>query len=123
MKYVLESDSNNYELMGGKATALSKIGKVLDNIPGWFVVAYTGFNKETRVIDDEAKKEIEQKLEEFSDNDYFAVRSSAGNEDSSDNSFAGQFDTFLYVKKQDVIQKVCDVYLSAFSDRIDTYRK
>ena len=123
MKYVLESDSNNYELLGGKATALSKIGKVLNNIPDWFVVAYTGFNKETKVIAYEAEKEIEQKLEEFSDNDYFAVRSSAGNEDSSDNSFAGQFDTFLYVKKQDVIQKVCDVYLSAFSDRIDTYRK
>ncbi len=123
MKYVLESDNNNYELMGGKATALSKIGKVLSNIPNWFVVAYTGFNKETKSIEYEAEKEIEQKLEEFSDNDYFAVRSSAGNEDSSDNSFAGQFDTFLYVKKQDVIQKICDVYLSAFSERIDTYRK
>lgn len=123
MKYVLESDSNNYELMGGKATALSKIGKVIDNIPSWFVVIYTGFNKETKSIIDEAKFEIEKKLQEFSENDYFAIRSSAGNEDSSDNSFAGQFDTFLYIQKQDVIQKVLEVYLSAFSDRIETYRK
>lgn len=30
----------------------------------------------------------------------FAIRSSAGYEDSSENSFAGQFDTFLYVKKK-----------------------
>ena len=74
MKYVLESDSNNYELMGGKATALSKIGKVIDNIPSWFVVTYTGFNKETKSIIEEAKLEIEKKLQEFSENDYFAIR-------------------------------------------------
>ena len=123
MKYVIEKNSDKYELMGGKATALSKIGKVIDNIPDWFVVAFTGFNKETKNILDEAKFEIEKKLQEFSENEYFAIRSSAGNEDSSDNSFAGQFDTFLYVKKQDVIQKILEVYLSAFSERIETYRK
>ena len=75
MKYVLESDSNNYELMGGKATALSKIGKVLSNIPDWFVVIYIGFDVEKKCILNEAKTEIEEKLKEFSDNDYFAVRS------------------------------------------------
>ena len=33
MKYVLESNSKQYELMGGKATALAKIGMAIDNIP------------------------------------------------------------------------------------------
>ena len=78
--------------------------KVIDNIPDWFVVAYTGFDKERKIIIEEAKNEIENKLKEFSDDDYFAIRSSAGNEDSAENSFAGQFDTFLYVKKTEVVQ-------------------
>lgn len=123
MKYVLEKNSKNYELMGGKATALSKMGMVIDNIPNWFVVSYTGFGIENKCIIEEAKKEIEDSLKEFQEDEYFAVRSSAGNEDSVENSFAGQFDTFLYVKKSEVIGKVLEVYMSVFSERIETYRK
>ena len=123
MKYVLEKNNKNYELMGGKATALSKMEMVIDNIPEWLVVTYTAFDVKNKCIIDEAKKEIENSLKEFPEDEYFAVRSSAGNEDSAENSFAGQFDTFLYVKKSDVIEKVLQVYMSAFSDRIETYRK
>ncbi len=123
MEYVLNKTSKNYELMGGKATALSKMGMVIDNIPDWFVVSYKGFNLENKSVLSDAEKEIEECLKKFSDNTYFAVRSSAGNEDSAENSFAGQFDTFLYVKKSEVVDKVLDVYMSAFSDRIETYRK
>ena len=123
MNYVLEKNSKEYELMGGKATALAKIGKVIDNIPDWFVVSYKGFDETERKIKEETKIEIEKALEKFSDEDYFAIRSSAGNEDSAENSFAGQFDTFLYIKKCDVIQNVQNVYMSAFSDRIETYRR
>ena len=123
MEYVLNKTSKNYELMGGKATALSKMGMVIDNIPDWFVVSYKGFNLENKSVLSDAQKEIEECLKKFSDDTYFAVRSSAGNEDSAENSFAGQFDTFLYVKKSEVVDKVLDVYMSAFSDRIETYRK
>ncbi len=123
MKFVFNSDSNNYELMGGKATALSKIGMIIDNIPEWFFVSFEGFDMVNKKILNEAKNEIEEKLKEYEDETYFAVRSSAGNEDSKENSFAGQFDTFLYVKKEDVIKRVEDVYMSAFSSRIEAYRK
>ncbi len=123
MEYILEKSSKNYEIMGGKATALSKIGMSIDNIPDWFVISYMGFNKENRCIIDEAKWQIEERLREYPDETYFAVRSSAGNEDSAKNSFAGQFETFLYIKKSNVIEKVLEVYMSAFSDRIETYRQ
>lgn len=123
MKYVLEQDCKEYELMGGKATALSKLGRIMDNIPKWFVVSCQGFDVNNRKIIKEAEKEIEEALKNFPDNTYFAVRSSAGNEDSKDNSFAGQFDTFLYIEKEKIIEKVQEVYMSAFSDRIETYRK
>ncbi len=123
MKYVLESKSKDYELMGGKATALAKMEAIIDNIPNWFVVSYTGFDIDNKCIKEEAKFEIECKLNEYKDDEYFAIRSSAGNEDSAENSFAGQFDTFLYIKKSQVIEKVLQVYMSAFSERIETYRK
>lgn len=123
MKYIFEKNNKNYDLMGGKAIALSQMEMVIDNIPEWFVVAYTAFDLKNKCIIDEAKKEIENRLKEFPKNEYFAVRSSAGNEDSAENSFAGQFDTFLYVKKVDVIEKVLEVYMSAFSERIEIYRK
>lgn len=122
MKYILESTSKEYELMGGKATALAKIGMVIENIPDWFVVSYNGFGLENKSIIYEAQKEIEEKLNQFSEDTYFAVRSSAVNEDSKDNSFAGQFDTFLYIKKKDVIEKIREVYMSAYSERIEMYR-
>ena len=123
MSYILNQDSKEYQLMGGKATALSKLGQVIDNIPEWFVISYTGFEMNEKEIKDEVIKEIEDRLKSFSQNTYFAIRSSASNEDSIENSFAGQFDTFLYVKKDNVIEKVREVYLSAFSERIESYRK
>lgn len=123
MEYILENTSKNYKLMGGKGTALAKIGMAIDNIPNWFVVSYKGFDIENKIIINDAQTEIEKKLKQYPDDTYFAVRSSAGNEDSKENSFAGQFDTFLYIKKNDVIEKVKEVYMSAFSERIEAYRK
>lgn len=123
MRYVLEKDSNEYESMGGKATSLSKLGRVIDNIPDWFVISFEGFDIDAKVIKEECKNEIEERIKNFHEDDYYAVRSSAGNEDSAENSFAGQFETYLYVKKNDILNKILEVYLSAFSDRINTYRE
>ncbi|MDQ3623711.1 MAG: phosphoenolpyruvate synthase, partial [Verrucomicrobiota bacterium] len=50
-----------------------------------------------------------------------AVRSSAHAEDGHDFSFAGQFESFLFVKREDVPGKVIGVWKSAFSDRIRIY--
>lgn len=123
MRYIREKESNDFEKMGGKATALSKIGKAIDNIPEWFVITYEGFDIKSKEIIKEAQNEILERIKSFSEDEYFAVRSSAGNEDSKENSFAGQFDTFLYVKKEQILSKIKEVYMSAFSERIETYRK
>lgn len=123
MKYIIEQNSKEYEQMGGKGTALAKLGQVIDNIPKWFVVSYLGFDIDKKEIIEQAIEEIEARLKEFPNDSYFAIRSSAINEDSNDNSFAGQFDTYLYVEKENVISKVKQVYMSAFSERIESYRK
>ena len=56
-------------------------------------------------------------------NKKYAVRSSAIDEDSNNNSFAGIHESFLNVDANDVINKIFDVYNSAFTDRAINYRK
>lgn len=52
-----------------------------------------------------------------------AVRSSSIGEDSVDNSFAGQQDTFLNVREHNLIQSVIDCYASLFNPQAISYRK
>jgi len=104
------------EAVGGKAKQLIKLSEEGFNVP-WF-----------KVIPAEAQREIDHK-EDFilgqldQQVTYFSVRSSAVGEDGSDFSFAGQFDTFLYVKREDVFDKIKQVYASTHSERIEFYRK
>ena len=53
----------------------------------------------------------------------YAVRSSAIDEDSNINSFAGIHESFLNVESKDVIDKIFAVYNSAFTERAINYRK
>ena len=59
----------------------------------------------------------------FSDAEYFAVRSSFESEDSDDQSFAGQFDTFLNVKRCDVFKAVENVRNSINNQNVQDYIK
>lgn len=53
----------------------------------------------------------------------FAVRSSAADEDSADQSFAGLHDSFLFVRGVDeVLEKIRGVWASAFHERALAYR-
>jgi phosphohistidine swiveling domain-containing protein len=56
-------------------------------------------------------------------NGYFAVRSSSTDEDGNEHSFAGQFESYLYVTKEQLAHKIKQVWLSAFSSRVADYRK
>lgn len=59
----------------------------------------------------------------FSETDFVAVRSSAVGEDGDKDSFAGQMDTFLFVKGTDeVLRAVKRCWASAFGDRALSYR-
>lgn len=53
---------------------------------------------------------------------YYAVRSSAVAEDLADASFAGQLDSFLNVKKEDILEKVVACWASYWNDRAVKYR-
>ena len=60
---------------------------------------------------------------QFSNTHYFAVRSSAIDEDGSEFSFAGQFESHLFVTKGNIAEKIKSVWVSAFSERVFEYRK
>lgn len=62
-------------------------------------------------------------LDDFPDNAFFAVRSSAVDEDGSDFSFAGQFESYLFVTRNTLAEHIKKVWLSAFSDRVSDYRR
>jgi len=64
------------------------------------------------------RTEIEKRLK---DNKLYAVRSSGTKEDLDEYSFAGQYQTFLNVKKRSVLRKVIECYKSMFSEVILSY--
>ncbi len=65
--------------------------------------------------------EINDKITDLPDG-YYAVRSSAVAEDLEDASFAGQLDSFLNVKKVEILEKVIECWASYWNDRAVKYR-
>lgn len=66
---------------------------------------------------------IEELQKFLKDDKYYAVRSSSIEEDSENFSFAGQFETFLYIKKEEMLDKIKKVWVSSFSNHVMKYRK
>ena len=95
----------NEKIVGGKAYNLDILTKNGINIPKWFVVNSADDNFE------------------IDENKLYAVRSSAVGEDGSEKSFAGQMDSYLYVKPQEIKARIQDVIDSANSERIKFYRE
>lgn len=76
---------------------------------------------EGETLHSKISKEINGKLSSWGDNKLYAVRSSAVEEDSVNHSFAGLFDTFLYVPIQLVIPRIINCWSSIFSNRALSY--
>ncbi|MDP6991010.1 MAG: PEP/pyruvate-binding domain-containing protein [Planctomycetota bacterium] len=68
----------------------------------------------------EDRRAIEEALGDL-DGERFAVRSSAVGEDGSADSFAGQLETYLHVRREDVVERVTDCQASAFTARALAY--
>lgn len=136
-------------LLGGKAYNLKKLQDFGVRVPSWFVVISSEFSsflknnfKDENIFDNLTEKEIEKLFlnasfdQDFKSNlqdmlqkedfksDYYSVRSSSMEEDSNENSFAGQFSSFLYVSDiEDIIKSIKLVYASVYSERARSYRK
>lgn len=133
------------EQLGGKALALLRSEQAGLPVPGWFVIGPSAFaasltQEQARALgsgpealresllslkpSEEIQREIEAALRDLApDGRHFAVRSSAVDEDGFEHSFAGQFDTFLFVEAKDILSKVAAVWRSGFSGRVLEYRR
>lgn len=132
--------------LGGKALALLRLEQAGLPIPPWFAIPPSAFaagltreqvealtsEQPERLntallslkLSDEVQREVRDALRDLSgEGSRFAVRSSAVEEDGAQHSFAGQFDTFLFVDPDGISGKVAAVWRSGFSDRVLEYRR
>ncbi|MCH2198587.1 MAG: PEP-utilizing enzyme [Flavobacteriales bacterium] len=104
--------------IGGKAWHLQQMKDAGLPVPDFMVIAADDFlNPETL----DAK--IQEVQTHFQGTSWLAVRSSAADEDGSDHSFAGLFETLLFVAPNDLKEAIQKVHRSANSERINTYLK
>lgn len=146
MNFILQSDCETPDRLGGKARALAELAGEGLPIPPWFVVApeaalasygdelrneLAGATDATRIQslatgmgpNDEVRRELARHLDEhFSGDARLAVRSSASDEDGAEHSFAGQLDSYLFVAPGDVADKVAEVWRSGYGERVLAYR-
>ena len=110
MIYKLDETSKKDVLeVGGKAANLGELIKLGFNVPKGFVCT----SKENR--DDIYNMYNKLKLGNV------AVRSSAICEDGTQNSYAGQFETFLNINKEEIIKSIEKCYDSNKSENIKGY--
>ncbi len=124
--------------IGGKAHNLHLLDQMGMRVPRWLVIPQEEFaailpsdilqrpySQIKSYIDTISIPEsfIQDIVSYFPNVSYFSVRSSAVDEDAVDFSFAGQFESFLYVTRDALADKMKKVWQSAFSDRVYQYRK
>ena len=117
---ILINKATSVDEIGGKAFALLSLN--VQNTPPLVVVPASYFDK---AKNDEKQKELlrGELYDTLDKNTLYAVRSSAIDEDSGKASFAGIHSSFLNVPKNEVYDRIQEVYESAFSDIALEYRR
>ena len=131
MNFILHpDDAAPLDMLGGKAHALAALQEANLPIPAWFVLSPRAFDEsrgngiDRLDLNAAVLQELQSALKELCpDGQPVAVRSSALDEDSAGHSFAGQFESFLFVRYEDVPSRVLDVWRSGFSERVLAYRR
>ena len=146
MKYIIRFEQQEKEsLMGGKARAIAQLQRAGFLIPKGFVLSPAAFeaslNYQHEEISFQQYEAIQNELatlqageavqlellialaELCPNGELLAVRSSAGDEDGMQHSFAGQFDSFLNVTPEKVTDKIAAVWRSGFNIRSLNYRQ
>lgn len=111
--------------IGGKARNLAELSHLGLNVPHWIVLSRETLKP---FSDEEGNLQLPAELLEevcahFSGSDLLAVRSSALDEDGGDFSFAGLFETRLFVRKDKLEEHIGEVWRSSFAERVRLYRE
>ncbi len=148
-KYILTKESSIEDLKswgGGKATNLARLAKTGVSVPPWICLSSQAFSQFitqfkgkqlwelphaeveklflSASIDESFEEEIKSLLKDkYPQGSTFAVRSSGIGEDSEDNSFAGQFSSYLNQQTiEQVLKSIKLCWASSFTERAKTYR-
>jgi phosphohistidine swiveling domain-containing protein len=130
---------------GGKATQLAVLGRLGCSVPSWFCIPVEGFDAafaqaqeqldgtadtvpsgvSSLPVPNKVKELLPEALAQYDLSDAFvAVRSSGLDEDGTEHSFAGQFESYLYRQGPKAIaEAIGRCWASAFSERNVAYRK
>jgi len=115
-------NQENQSFAGGKGSMLARMYQSGYSVPEGFIVLSEAFEDEK--LKNGALNDIQYNSDKITKNNeesLFAVRSSALSEDSAQASFAGEFETVLNVKKEDVLQAIITVFKSRESERVKVY--
>lgn len=112
----INEENLDLKLVGGKALNLVELKKAGFAVPHALVVTTEADEKMDKVLEEE----IFLKLASLK-SEKFAVRSSATVEDAKEASFAGQFESFLGVGKENLIEAVKKCWQSKYKQRVTFY--
>lgn len=121
VKLFNEINDNDIDLVGGKGLSLARLTKASLPIPPGFVIttaAYRSFKD--KIISQEFEQEVVNAFDALGA-ERVAVRSSAIAEDSPDASWAGQFESYLNIKRGQLIESIKKCWQSASSDVVESY--
>lgn len=117
MSDIINEENYHNKVIGKKAENLFILKEEEINIPEFFCVMIQDLEREG------IKKEIEYVLTNtFKNIKSFSVRSSCNMEDGEENSFAGQFTTYLNVPKDQVVEFVYRCSKSINQEKIKDYK-
>lgn len=120
MKYVrFASDATGVTFAGNKGARLARLHVAGFPVPAFFAI---GTHAGSAKFDPELGDEIAQAANKLGAR-RVAVRSSSAEEDGSQRSFAGQFDSFLDVEPGQILPFASKVWQSAGGERIEAYRQ
>ena len=108
--------------IGGKAFALAALGHAGFDVPEWFAVASGAESQDAGTLAGEIAHAVAA-LAAAPVDPRFAVRSSAVDEDGTGHSFAGQLESYLDVRADEVLARVHDVWTSGRAERVVAYRR
>jgi pyruvate,water dikinase len=114
---------------GGKGKNLVELRDASFPVPPGFILTYDAYSrfKETAQMPGEIKAAVSKCYRELSrqtGSSLVAVRSSASAEDLQTASFAGLYDTYLYVNSEEkLFKRIMDCWHSLFSERAKAYRQ
>jgi len=116
-----EVSKDEIGLVGGKALSLSRLIQAGLPVPMGFVITTEAYkNLKSAGISSELKDAVLDAFDVLGA-EVVAVRSSAIAEDSSDASWAGQFESYLNVSREQLINSIEKCWASASSDTVNAY--